>query len=110
MDDKVLAELERIVRADVGWNDDELSLLSRHLPDLLAAAREERRLEMENAGLRAMLAISYGGTGIYTDDGEFQDTRAWPHIDFRRDSLPEIGRKMIERARAVGAKSEVADG
>jgi len=60
------------------------------------------RLRRENAELRAMLAISYGGAGVYTDDGELQDCREHPFIDFRRDSLPQIAEKMTQRARAAG--------
>jgi len=49
--------------------------------------------------LRKMLAINYtGAAALYTDDGELQDGRAWPAIDFKRDSAEEIERKMRIRA------------
>ena len=49
--------------------------------------------------LRVMLALSYAGTHLYTDDGELQDSSVFPHIDFKRDSVSAIKDKMAERAR-----------
>lgn len=62
---------------------------------------EERQnsLPNENAILRRLLAIRVGGTALYTDDGELQDSSVMPAIDFKRDSAIEIERKLIERAR-----------
>lgn len=53
------------------------------------------------AGLRRLLAFAYAGAGLYGDDGELQDGRHHPCIDFRRDSVSEIERKMGLRARAA---------
>ena len=47
--------------------------------------------------LRAMLATAYCGTELYSDDGELQDKRAVPCIDFLRDSPKTIRRKMRSR-------------
>lgn len=55
-------------------------------------------LEAENKKLRQMLAGAYSGADLYGDDGELQDSMALPAIDFRRDSVDEIDRKMNERA------------
>lgn len=51
--------------------------------------------------LRTMLAICYAGSALYRDDGELQDSRSHPFIDFKRDSVREISRKMGERALAA---------
>ncbi len=47
--------------------------------------------------LRRLLAASYAGASIYHDDGELQDNRRLPFIDFRRDTPTEIGEKMYQR-------------
>lgn len=55
-------------------------------------------LTHENRLLREMLAIRVAGvTGLYTDDGELQDSSELPMIDFKRDSAEEIRRKLTER-------------
>lgn len=54
----------------------------------------------ENRELRIMLAIAHAGLSLYTDDGELQDNRVLPFIDFKRDSVAEIERKLRERAYA----------
>ncbi len=53
----------------------------------------------ENDELRTMLAVAHcgGSHQLYHDDGELQDTRAHPFIDWRRDSIDEIQRKLLER-------------
>lgn len=53
--------------------------------------------EKENHELRAMLAFAHCGNALYSDDGELQDTRETPWIDWRRDSIDKIQRKLIER-------------
>jgi hypothetical protein len=48
--------------------------------------------------LRKLLALQYAGVvGLYSDDGELQDSREAPWIDFKRDAPDEIGRKMVAR-------------
>lgn len=42
--------------------------------------------------LRWLLAMSWAGDRLYRDDGEYSDPASG--IDFRRDSVPEIERKM----------------
>lgn len=51
----------------------------------------------ENEQLREMLARLYAGSALYCDDGELQDARAEPFIDFKRDSVADIRRAMVER-------------
>jgi len=51
----------------------------------------------ENEQLREMLARLYAGSDLYCDDGELQDARATPYIDFKRDSVAEIRCAMVER-------------
>jgi len=58
--------------------------------------QEIARLQAENERLRTRLAIVYSGRYLYCDDGELQDSR-FPMIDFVRDSIDEIERKMFER-------------
>jgi hypothetical protein len=50
--------------------------------------------------LRILLAHIYcPGPALYCDDGELQDSRTRPLIDFKRDSIAEIEKKMRERGR-----------
>ncbi len=51
----------------------------------------------ENEHLREMLAHLYAGSALYCDDGELQDNRASPFIDFKRDSVADIRSAMVER-------------
>lgn len=51
----------------------------------------------ENEQLREMLARLYAGSDLYCDDGELQDARATPYIDFKRDSVADIRRAIVER-------------
>ena len=51
----------------------------------------------ENAQLREMLAHLYAGSDLYCDDGELQDARTEPFIDFKRDSVADIRCAMVER-------------
>lgn len=46
--------------------------------------------------LRRLLAFAYSGSNLYGDDGELQDSRL-PMIDYVRDSVAEIERKITER-------------
>ena len=57
----------------------------------------------ENEKLRAMLAYAFCGEQLYDDDGELQDNRVHPFIDFRRDLADEIEDKMRQRLRRVAA-------
>lgn len=52
----------------------------------------------ENRELRIMLAIAHAGLELYADDGELQDNRCHPWIDFKRDSVAQIEQKLHERA------------
>ena len=52
----------------------------------------------ENLELRRMLCVAHAGAAAYMDDGEAQDSRDLPVIDFLRDSPPEIRDKLNRRA------------
>lgn len=52
----------------------------------------------ENLELRRMLCVAHAGAAAYMDDGEAQDNRDLPMIDFLRDSPPEIRDKLNRRA------------
>lgn len=54
-------------------------------------------IEDENRELRVMLAIAHAGLSLYTDDGELQDNRCHPWIDFKRDSVAQIEEKLHRR-------------
>ena len=57
---------------------------------------------------RVLLATTYGIT--YGDDGELQNTKQQPWIDFKRDFIDEIAEKMARRAVAsMAAYTNVAD-
>jgi hypothetical protein len=69
------------------------------------AEAAERALEAADADaleLRRVVAILYAGAALYSDDGELQDNRCAPFIDFKRDSLLEIRVKMTQRAALAG--------
>lgn len=55
--------------------------------------------------LRQMLAFAYCGMKLYADDGELQDNRALPYIDFKRDPVPVIQAKMTQRAQRALANN-----
>lgn len=44
--------------------------------------------------LRYLLAMCFAGNRLYRDDGEYSDSESM--IDFRRNSVEEIDRKMLE--------------
>lgn len=52
----------------------------------------------DDAELRRMLAWAYSGHHLYCGDGELQDSREAPFIDFKRDSVAMLRNKMEERA------------
>jgi hypothetical protein len=54
-------------------------------------------LKEQNRELRTMCAIAHCGLALYHDDGELQDTREQPWIDWKRDPVEEIQRKLYER-------------
>lgn len=57
-------------------------------PDLLCTPCRE------NGILRQLLAINYAGIALYHDDGELQDNRDTPFIDFKRDDAMVIVKKL----------------
>lgn len=64
-----------------------------HTRDLADAVSRE-------ADLRRMLAGAYAGAGLYGDDGEMQDNRERPFIDFLRDTVKDIESKIQDRGMA----------
>ncbi|WP_088146977.1 hypothetical protein [Achromobacter denitrificans] len=97
-DDEIVAAIAVSANFDesdaAAWRPESLALgraiESALLSKLRAPVADERRL-------RRMLCAQYAGALAYMDDGEAQDARAMPVIDFLRDSLDEIERKMRER-------------
>jgi len=60
-------------------------------------ARELSKAMMENRRLQRMLGVLFSGYRyLYTDDGEFSDSRH-PTIDWMRDTPFELKEKMRER-------------
>jgi hypothetical protein len=55
-------------------------------------------------------ARAYAGSDLYTDDGELQDSRMQPFIDFRRDSAETIRQKIVERAQQGQAARKMKGG
>jgi hypothetical protein len=63
---------------------------------------EATALQEEAVKLRALLALLFAGHEsryLYADDGELQDNRGTPCIDFKRDSVELIAFKIRERKR-----------
>jgi hypothetical protein len=58
---------------------------------------ENLRLIIENKKLRQMLAFYYVGMNTLHEDQELLDCSVYPFIDFKRDELDEIQRKMQQR-------------
>lgn len=56
--------------------------------------------------LRKVLCVTYAGALAYMDDGEAQDSRANPTIDFMRDTPAEIRQKMQQRSLAQQPQAE----
>lgn len=71
---------------------------------LQSTDKETRELRHENWELRVLLAIAHAGLSLYADDNELQDNRVEPFIDFKRDSVSEIERKLRERSFARAKK------
>lgn len=55
-------------------------------------------LVAENEALRCMLCLERTSGLAYTDDGEMQDNSLCPAIDYLRDPLSLINRKLQQRA------------
>lgn len=78
------------------------------LDDIRAIAREalsdvrqgETSGEEDATKLRRLLAFCYSSHRLYLDDGEMQDNSVQPFIDWKRDSVDEIVRKIHERGLA----------
>jgi len=76
-----------------------LQELSTHCdPDERAAVAAYNDLLDEIRELRTMLAIAHAGVSLYHDDSELQDYATEPGIDWKRDSLDELRRKLFERS------------
>ena len=74
------------------WLGDGFTKLHR---SQIVAVLDGQAAEIEQ--LREMLAHLYAGSALYCDDGELQDNRASPFIDFKRDSVADIRSAMVER-------------
>ena len=73
--------------------------------DLLSRKNEE--LQAENFRLRKWMAVRCSGASdLYHEDGELQDNRVHPFIDYKRDSVDEIIDKMAQRAEAARGASD----
>lgn len=104
--DPTVAMLEAAIR---GEQDDVAlqlrALAEKHWRRMYDAA--PTGIPRDDARLRVMLACSYAGAALYHDDGELQDNREHPLIDFKRDSVDEIEEKMCQRAyRSLAALQE----
>lgn len=76
---------------------------------LEALASAPQQLSETERELRRMLCVQYAGVAAYMDDGEAQDSREMPTIDFMRDSPKEIQAKMMLRnARVLASHAETA--
>jgi hypothetical protein len=62
--------------------------------------------KVENTQLRILAAGLFAGPDLYMDDGEIQDNREYPYIDFLRDAPEEIREKIISRAKTRMGREE----
>lgn len=66
--------------------------------------------QADNAKLRYLLAMAYSGfPKLYGDDGELSDSSESPFIDYRRDTVDEIERKITERGQQQIRKATEAE-
>lgn len=77
--------------------------------DMRAMLTTMPAIPAEEARLRRMLCSAQAGTKAYMDDGEAQDNRVHPSIDYLRDSVDEIERKLRERAAAAPFNAATED-
>jgi len=97
-----------------GWNPGEcLGAGPNCYTEVEAAAGWNRRAAVEadrqhrgEPEIRRLLCVAYAGAAAYMDDGEAQDNRTAPFIDFLRDSPAEIQRKMTERTRKAAVEAD----
>ena len=88
-----LMDMARHLRAASSQDYDEQykALQQRLYQELEAADKRERTL-------RRLLAVTYAGSTLYTDDGELSDSRQHPGIDFKRMDPMFIEAAMRERS------------
>jgi len=68
-------------------------------PPTVKALRERIYTQAQEIdSLRTLCAVLYTGPALDTDEGELQDKREHPFINFRTDSPETIRQKIIERA------------
>lgn len=67
------------------------------LTDAIKAARSAQPPGEDERTLRRLLAFSYSSGHLYGDDGELQDNRLPHPIDYVRDAVAEIERKINAR-------------
>jgi hypothetical protein len=80
---------------DAAWN----ALASLDVALSAPPAQEQAgQMVSDERALRRLLCSVYAGPLAYMDDGEAQDNRAHPFIDFLRDAPDVIAAKMRERA------------
>lgn len=82
------------------------SLMATIVEDKMAAHVDA--LVEESRALRVLLCSTYAGAGAYMDDGELQDNRTFPPIDFLRMTPQEILETMNQRGLATLQASEQA--
>ena len=71
---------------------------SQEVPAVPVGSGELVLLREENRELRIMCAIAHAGLALYHDDGELQDNREHPYIDWKRDPVRRINEALAERA------------
>lgn len=76
--------------------------------NMIAAEAWPEGTTADEKRLRRLLAVAHGLT--YGDDGELQSSEPRPAIDFKRDSVDEIERKLYERAITAMTKQGPAQG
>ncbi len=86
--------LSRLVEGRHGY----LQVLAATRPLPTPTAQAAPAAERENLELRRMLCIAHAGAAAYMDDGEAQDNRELPLIDFLHDTPAEIQDKLQRRA------------
>lgn len=90
--DARVEELQRVYKLVNHWAGEARRLESAH-------ETRGQRIQDERT-LRRLLAFAYSGSALYGDDGELQDGRH-PMIDYVRDSVADIERKIHERGMAT---------
>lgn len=78
--------------------DECYAAMTAFAPQAAGQQEDAKSAEDDAINLRRMLCLAYSRGLAYMDDGEMQDARRHPSIDFLRDTPAEIAAKIAQRS------------